>query len=157
MNPDGVNLLSQLRDIHAAPQAAWWPPAPGWWLLALLGLIGLVLLLRHILARWLVRRRRRLLLRQLDELQTGLDAGSRPQEYVAAINRVLKSVAIRAFPGECCERMEGLQWVRFLVQKFGPEAPAGLDALASGPYQPQPEFDSVMLDGLARQWILRYG
>ena len=38
MNPE---LLAQLRDIHAAPELPWWPPASGWWALALMLLVVL--------------------------------------------------------------------------------------------------------------------
>ena len=53
MNPD---LLSQLRDIHAAAPVSWWPPAPGWWVLALLVLVLLVWAGRRMLARFRVYR-----------------------------------------------------------------------------------------------------
>ena len=40
MNPQ--DPLAQLRDIHLPEPVSWWPPAPGWWLLAVLVLIALV-------------------------------------------------------------------------------------------------------------------
>ena len=32
-----MNPLDQLQPLIAPPAIHWWPPAPGWWLLALLG------------------------------------------------------------------------------------------------------------------------
>jgi hypothetical protein len=36
----------QLRDIHGPDPVSWWPPAPGWWLLALGTILCLWLLWR---------------------------------------------------------------------------------------------------------------
>ena len=49
MNPEGPVL----RDIHLPADPAWWPPAPGWWLLlgpALLAIAAAAILLRP--RRW---------------------------------------------------------------------------------------------------------
>ena len=53
MNPLAAPPLD-LRDIHAAAEPAFWPPAPGWWLLAGLGLFVIL-----VAGRWLFRRIRR--------------------------------------------------------------------------------------------------
>ena len=46
MNPQ--DPLSQLKDIHLPATGGFWPPAPGWWLLAL------ILLLAHLVMRYTV-------------------------------------------------------------------------------------------------------
>jgi hypothetical protein len=157
VNPDGANLLAQLRDIHAAPQVPWWPPAPGWWLLGLLLLAGLAILAWRLWRRWRVHSRRRRLIRRLDELRADLDPRARPQEYLSAINQVLKVVAIRAFPGEQCARMRGSTWTSFLAERLALASPAAIEALAEGPYRMAPACDSEALDRLAREWIRRHG
>ena len=40
---NGQDPLAQLRDIHLPDTGGFWPPAPGWWLLALLSLTALAL------------------------------------------------------------------------------------------------------------------
>lgn len=155
MNPD---LLSQLRDIHGAPPAPWWPPAPGWWVLALLAAAGLYILLRFAARRLQERRRRLRLSRFIDALVRDVDPSSRPQEFLASLNRVFKLVALRAFPGKPCALMQGTEWVAFLGSKLpGKPAPEALAALAEGPYQPAPEFDPDALVSLARRWVKQHG
>ena len=56
MNPDP---LAQLRDIHLPEPIGWWPPAPGWWLLALVFLSALIYV-----ALWWRQRRARLYFRR---------------------------------------------------------------------------------------------
>ncbi|MGV6806815.1 MAG: DUF4381 domain-containing protein [bacterium] len=48
-----TNPLDQLRDIHLPDPVAWWPPAPGWWLL---GIVIAILIL--LCVRWFILRRK---------------------------------------------------------------------------------------------------
>jgi hypothetical protein len=152
------NLLSQLRDIHAAADPGWWPPAPGWWLLAVL-LAGLTALaLRQARRRWLVLRRRRKLFAALDAIAGGIDAEQDPQAYLASMNRLFRVVALRAFPASACARLQGAEWVGFIRSLLPQEDRVGsLAALATGPYQPRPQFDARGLHALARIWVTKYG
>jgi len=158
MNEMSADLLAQLRDIHPAAAPGWWPPAPGWWLLALLLVAAVALLIRWLLRQWSVARRRRRLLQVLEGLGREVDPASQPHEYLARINRLFRVVALRAFPDTACVRLQGEDWVRFLVSMLPDGAvPDSLAALASGPYQPTPEFNRQQLDQLTRLWIKRYG
>jgi len=155
VNPD---LLSQLRDIHAAPLAPWWPPAPGWWVLALLAAAALLWLLRKALRAYRARRRRQHLARFLDSLVQQVDPAVQPQAFLSAVNRVFKIVALRAFPGERCARMQGRDWVDFLTARLAGGATAeALVVLADAPYRPAPEFDADGLVALARRWVMQHG
>jgi len=45
-------MLEQLRDIHLPEAVHWWPPAPGWWIVAALLLALTVWLSRYLQARY---------------------------------------------------------------------------------------------------------
>ena len=155
MNPD---LLSQLRDIHGAAPVSWWPPAPGWWLLAVLALVMLAWLLRRLLMRLRARRRRKQMLAWIDQLNANIDPRRDPQAYLATLNRIFKLVALRAFPERQCASLNGQAWTDFLIEKMHKSPSAeSLMVLASGPYDPSPLFDAEKLSGLTRSWIRQYG
>lgn len=151
-------MLSRLRDIHAAAEPGWWPPAPGWWVLALLAAVCAVLLLRRACRFWSVIRRRRRLLTALDAIARDIDPQEQPHEFLSRMNRLFRVVALRAFPGTACARLQGSEWVRFIQASMPEGAPLeALRALASGPYQFRPDFDAAGLQQLARRWVRKYG
>jgi hypothetical protein len=155
MNPD---LLSQLRDIHAAPPASWWPPAPGWWVLVLLLLLLLAWTGRRLLAVYKIRRRRKQMLGWVDHLNANIDPRKDPHGYLSTLNRIFKLVALRAFPARHCAALAGQDWVDFLKEKMQ-KSPSveSLDALVSGPYDPAPRFDPDTMSELTRFWIRQHG
>lgn len=155
MNPD---LLSQLRDIHGAAPVSWWPPAPGWWLLAFLVLLVLAWLVRRMILRLRIRRRRKQMLGWIDHLNAHVDPKRDPQTYLATLNRIFKLVALRAFPERHCASLNGQAWTDFLLEKMHKSPSAeSLMVLASGPYDPSPVFDAEKLSNLTRSWIRKYG
>ena len=48
---DSEELLEQLADIHLPTEISYWPPAPGWWILSILVVRGVIYLLKTYLAR----------------------------------------------------------------------------------------------------------
>ena len=155
MNPD---LLSQLRDIHAAPEVPWWPPAPGWWIVALLLLAVVVWLGRRSLARLRVRRRRQQMLGWVDHLNATIDPGKEPQAYLSTLNRIFKLVALRAFPAQQCAILTGQEWADFVHENMqNSDSAESLQVLASGPYDPSPQFDPGVMSELTRTWIRQHG
>jgi len=151
-------LLAQLQDIHSAGQPLWWPPAPGWWILAIILLLVLAFVLRKIV-KWLsVRRHRKAWLRALEDLIREYDPVQHPHEYLAGLNRLFRAVAVKAFPGTACARLQGEEWVAFIASLL-PEQHAAdqLGALATGPYEPLPRFEASILNASASTWVNLYG
>jgi hypothetical protein len=158
MNADGSQLLEQLRDIHSAGQPGWWPPAPGWWVLALVVLLAVVQLLRMLLNRLAIRRRRQTWLNELEALNWHRDPSEHPHEFLAGVNRLFRAVAVKAFPGTACARLQGEPWVDWISALLPEQVDSSsLNALISGPYEPAPRFDASRLNELARIWVKLYG
>lgn len=143
-----VDPLEGLRPLHMPPPVSWWPPAPGWWLLALLVpalVVGLV---------WLYRRGapRRAALARLRGIEK---AGLGPVETVAAIGVLLKAYALGRFPAAEVAALSGSAWLRFLDEHGGGgrfcDGPGRV--LLDGPYRREVEADLGALFGLARYWI----
>ena len=111
MNPDP---LAGLRDWHLPEPVSWWPPAPGWWLLAGLFLIGLAIGIRFL---WRRRRRteaRRLALRQLALLRASLAADGDTHGFDVELTRLLRRLALARYPREAVAGLCGTAWLEFL-------------------------------------------
>lgn len=94
-----------LRDVHVPPAPSLWPPAPGWWLLALAVLLLLVAV--AVFARCRKRRRR-----AWQELFDGACAPASPAARIAAVSVLLRRAARRI--DKQADRLQGEDWLRFL-------------------------------------------
>ncbi|RLA40856.1 MAG: hypothetical protein DRR06_16870 [Gammaproteobacteria bacterium] len=50
-SPPNQDPLAQLRDIQLPEAVGWWPPAPGWWVLALVLILSTAFAIRYLVAR----------------------------------------------------------------------------------------------------------
>ncbi len=154
-NPQSQAILERLHDIHPVAEPAWWPPAPGWWILAGIVLLVLAWSVLRLVRKLRAHLRRKRLLREVDALPAQFDPATQPAAYLGALNSVFRVIALRAFPDSDCARLQGAEWVGFLKAHL-PGA-TGLEVLESGPYRPDPEFDAAHLQAQARRWVARHG
>jgi glucan phosphoethanolaminetransferase (alkaline phosphatase superfamily) len=148
--------LANLKPLRVGEAIGWWPPAPGWWLL-----VGIVIVLLAVLA-YLLRRHykrnayRRVALARLKSLHAAYDTGRNSSDYLAQLNALLKSVALRAFPREQVAAAHGSHWRAFLNAGLPPtlQFPADFDAAA---YQKScPDIDVAQLQQAAQHWIRKH-
>ncbi|ESQ16999.1 MAG TPA: DUF4381 domain-containing protein [Chromatiaceae bacterium] len=146
-------MLEQLdlRDIQIPDMPSGWPPAPGWWLLAALGLAGLVLLGRHFWSQLRRIRRRRRIFAELNRLRTEHCGPT----LIRGISTLLKRVALSRFQRLDVAALTGPEWLAFLDRTGGAggfQSGAGR-VLAEGPYAPSPNCDANALLALAQDWL----
>jgi hypothetical protein len=89
MNPTDVSSLP-LRDIHLPGPIGWWPPAPGWWVLAALVVAALALYA----LRYYRQRHRRAALRTLKHVREALEQGAEPVACLQNVSTVLRRFAM---------------------------------------------------------------
>jgi len=153
MNP-AASPLEALRPLHAAPPPALWPPAPGWWVLAIL-LLGLC----AVAAFWGWRRYRRARFRrhvmtEIDRI-TNAYTDEKKSEFLAELGILLRRIALRRYPPEEVAALTGGAWLRFLDATGGGGAFSnGVGKLLEdGPYIPRVTAVPVAeLAALARRW-----
>lgn len=156
-NPTTAALLEQLRDVHAPGFPSLWPPAPGWWVLALMALALLWLGTRWIWRRLRLRRYRRSVLALFDGLAHNELAVTDPSRFAAEISALLRRVALARFPRRQVAALEGAAWLDFLDRTGGggrfSDGPG--QVLAEGPYRPRLELDPGSVLALAKDWVRR--
>lgn len=155
MNPTAAAL--DLRDIHAAAPPAFWPPAPGWWVLAIVLFVALMALAVWGYRRYLAFRQKRQIMHEIDKI-TDSYLNKNTAIFVTEISTLLRRVALRRYDRAQVAPLTGAAWLRFLDDTGGEgEFEKGIGRiLAVGPYQScTSEVPAEELLALARQWVSR--
>jgi hypothetical protein len=148
----------QLRDIHLPGPPDFWPPAPGWWVLATIAL-GLASWAGVLLWRQIgIRRKRRQILALLERMEQSSNGIATP-EFLAHLSRLMRRLALMRFPRREIASLTGIEWLQFLDSSGGngqfSQGPGKV--LAHGPYMRElpNEVDSRALTTVIRHWIRR--
>ena len=153
--------LSALRDIHLPPDPAAWPPAPGWWVLAILALALLVWISVRARRRYRESLPRRAALATVEGLRSRHAKGSSEATIVAELSTVLRRAALYRFPRGEVAGLAGDAWLEFLDETGGESGgDAGFvngpgNVLVSLPYGAPSRCDDPALLGLCEGWIRR--
>ena len=142
-----------LRDIHAAPPPGLWPPAPGWWVLALLLAALLVLGLLWLHRRYRLHRFRHKVMLELEDISNRYS--NNIDILVAETGVWLRRVALQRYPQEQVASLTGSAWLEFLDATGGAgEFRKGVgQVLETGPYRGGVQNVAVdSLLALARRW-----
>lgn len=145
--------LAQLRDIHLPEAVSAWPPAPGWWLLAIVLTLLLLAALRWLRQHYQQKRYRKLALLQLQEIRS---LQQQPEHYVQQLNQLLKRTALAGKPATEVAALSGDNWLAFLDHsgKTTDFTRGQGQVLAQGPYSPSlPDINMDRLQTLASDWI----
>ncbi|HED16994.1 MAG TPA: DUF4381 domain-containing protein [Gammaproteobacteria bacterium] len=157
MNPATQSVL-QLRDIHLPVEPGFWPPAPGWWILAVLLLALLAWVGWIAVRRYHLHRSRQRILAMLGELEQEANNNTTP-ERIAQISILLRRLALMRYPRQRVAALTGADWLSFLDESGGQgnfSQGAG-QVLATGPYQPTlpSDLDTRALGTLVRSWVIK--
>ena len=152
------DLLQPLRDIHLPVEPGWWPPAIGWWLLALLLAVALAWAIRRLLARWRRFRPMRTARALYRELAAEFQAQRiSPTHYVHGTNELLKRFAVHGARDQAMGPESGARWLHYLDERYGQAAfsrGAGR-CLGSERFQRNITFDPEALDKLIGRFFAR--
>jgi hypothetical protein len=161
MNADA---LSGLRDYHLPGSLHWWPPAPGWWLLATaLALAGAVLWLRQ-RRRTRGRRATRLALQQLNRLRETWGRDNDDMAFARELAILLRRYCLARWPVDDALGLSGDAWRGYLAAKCE-AAPESVQTALAGPlgqaitelvYRPTAELHPEALAAAAEE-LIRHG
>jgi hypothetical protein len=143
-----------LRDIHLPTGVEWFPPAPGWWVVA-----AIFLGLTALLVFWHWRRyRRNRFIREAQALLAALlaSAGDRSTlQQVDEIAALLRRVAISRYGRHEVAGYTGDAWLQFLDNSGKTRGFTQGPGRILGPirFRPDPAVDVNALATLASEWI----
>lgn len=164
-----MSTLEQLQPLIAPPPIGLWPPAPGWWLLAVLlptlGWAGW---------HWRHRWRRKVVLpvaaeQPLDPVRQGAleELARLPRPYDGApagawlqqINGLLKRLCRNHYPNANSHVLNGRQWLAFLDNRCPAAGLTRWMVLVEGVYKPECKLDDKAIAGLQQSvetWIRKH-
>ncbi len=162
-----MNPLDQLQPLIAPPAIHWWPPAPGWWLLAIITPLlawGLWRLLRKLPKKRKQGRDelpldplRQAALAELAALSKPYDQPAGP--WLQQLNALLKRLCRSHYPQSNCHTLNGRAWLAFLDGRCPAAGLTRWMVLVEGAYRPLCKMDDKAIDGLNQSidiWIRKH-
>lgn len=110
MNPEDIPL----RDLHLPAVGGWWPPAPGWWLLFALLLLGFAWFARKAYRRWRRNAARRLALQHLAAIREDFKHGADPVVLARQLSELLRRAMLAYAPRRELAGLTGKRWLLWL-------------------------------------------
>ncbi|CAM3636176.1 DUF4381 domain-containing protein [Parendozoicomonas haliclonae] len=157
----GANPLDALEPNILPEPISWFPPAPGWWILALL-----IITLITAVVIWLVQRHRRNAyrreaLKQLDQIAQSFQFDGDARQLAKNCNLLLKATALQVWPREQVANLVDKDWLDFLARSSGLndfQSETGQQLGANLYAKPQTEQagSGEQLITLTRQWISKH-
>lgn len=155
--------LDSLRDVHVPPHLGWWPPAPGWCILAVLILIGMTIAVIWFVHCYQCGRFKREALAVLTQYHQQSLQDHNPNAICAQISELLKRVALTYYPHSHVAGLQGQPWLDFLnTSAKTVDFNSVRTLLLEYPFQPNnlislnPD-DLELLFKCARRWIKNQG
>ena len=139
--------LDRLHDIALPPAVAWWPPAPGWYVVFTLALVAAAWMAFRAWKRWQSNAYRREAVRELASLGSS-----------AAIAELLRRTALAIAPRSVIAEKSGTAWLDWLAAQFPEPMPDTVRAqLTTGVYgRPAASRELSALRDYATRWIARH-
>lgn len=147
--------LSELRDIHLPPPPPLWPPAPGWWLLALAAIAVLAFAVRFALLAWRRGRTRRAAARAMSQLRSRYERGEALHVLMAELATTLRRAAMSRHPRAEVAGLTGRDWLEFLDDDAHQFTEGVGRCLATAPYARDETVDLDALLALCESWVRR--
>ena len=149
------NPLVNLKDIHLPPPVSFWPPAPGWWILAVLLssslFIGGVLFYRQ----HKKRKPKTEALRILRDLQILYQNSQDEVASLRSLSNLLRRTALTFHDKDAVASLQGSSWLEFL-DKTGKTKEFSQGAgkvLGNEVFQQKVNPDMNALFPLVKKWI----
>jgi hypothetical protein len=154
LNPINFSEIP-LRDIHLPGAIGWWPPAPGWWIIAAVLVAVAVLALLRYRSHFRERAALKALRRALERLAEGAEPAHCLQQISMIVRRFAMSRAERA---DAVAGLTGERWLKYLDSRWKrAEFVSGLgSALALAPYAPPGRVraaEVATLGSLCVDWV----
>ena len=147
-----LDLINKMRDIHQPGGLPFWPPAPGWWILAFITLCAIAWLL--------IRRHKSLALRREAEkerlrLKSKYQGDKDGRALAMGLSTLLRRLALSCDARRNVAGLTGDDWLRYLDFKGktsnfsnGPGR-----ELTAAPYGDASGLDAQALLKLVERWI----
>ena len=145
----------ELRPLHLPEDPGWFPPAPGWWLLAALLLLAIGVVVRSLRQRRQERHRRQAARRALAQVREAFAEDADQRRLLTDLSALLRRAALQI--DQRAASLSGVAWGRWLDQQIGREAFSNGpgEVLLDGPYRRTARFDPHALLALCDELIGR--